>query len=47
MSDENPDVMIPEDEQAVIDFLEEELGGELTEQEENLAVAQAKLIGDL
>jgi hypothetical protein len=37
------DIKIPEDEQAVIDML----GDDATEQEKNLAIAQAKLIGDL
>jgi hypothetical protein len=47
MSDENPDVKIPEDEQDLIHQLEGESGQELSEQEKNLAIAQAKLIGDL
>lgn len=42
MSDENPPVRIPENEEAVI-----ELAGAETEQEKNVAIAQAKLIGDL
>lgn len=45
--DENPDVSIPEDEQDLIAELEDERGRELTEKEANLAVAQARLIGDL
>ena len=40
---ENPEIRIPEDEQAVIDML----GDDATEEEKNLAIAQAKLIGDL
>jgi hypothetical protein len=40
--DKSPDVQIPEDEQEVI-----EMAGAETEQEKNLAIAQAKLIGDL
>jgi len=41
--DENPEIRIPEDEQAVIDMLDDDA----TEEEKNLAIAQAKLIGDL
>jgi hypothetical protein len=40
--DKSPDVQIPEDEQEVI-----ERAGAETEQEKNLAIAQAKRIGDL
>jgi hypothetical protein len=47
MSDENPEVSLPEDEQDLIDQLEGESGRELSEQEKNLAIAQARLIGDL
>lgn len=42
MSDKNDEVQIPEDEQAVIDA-----AGAETDQEKALAIAQAKLIGDL
>ena len=42
MSDKNDEVKIPEDEQAVIDA-----AGAETDQEKALAIAQAKLIGDL
>ena len=42
MSNENPDVEIPEDEQAVID-----VAGAETDEEKALAIAQAELIGDL
>ena len=41
--DKNPEIRIPEDEQAVIDML----GDDATEEEKNVAIAQAKLIGDL
>lgn len=42
--DETPEVEIPEDEQAVIDMI----GGEdVSEQKKNVAIAQAKLIGDI
>lgn len=40
--DERPDCWVPEDEQEVI-----ERAGAETEQEKNLAIAQAKRIGDL
>jgi len=40
--DERPDYWIPEDEQEVIERADAE-----TDQEKNLAIAQAKLIGDL
>lgn len=42
MSEQNPEVRIPEDEEEVIEIAEAE-----TEEERNLAVAQAELIGDL
>jgi hypothetical protein len=42
MSDENEEVQIPKDEQAVIDA-----AGAETDEEKALAIAQAKLIGDL
>jgi hypothetical protein len=41
---DQPGVEIPEDEAELIEMLG---GDELTEQEANLAVAQAELIGDL
>lgn len=47
MSDDEGEVQIPKDEQAVIDMLEGERGEKLSEQEQNLAIAQAKLIGDI
>ncbi len=40
--DRSPDTRIPEDERVVI-----EMAGAETEQERNLAITQAKLIGDL
>lgn len=42
MAEESPDICLPEDEQEVADMADGE-----TEQERNLAVAQAELIGDL
>jgi hypothetical protein len=45
--DESPEVSLPEDEDDLIAELEDERGRELTEEEANLAVAQARLIGDL
>jgi hypothetical protein len=45
--DESPEVNIPEDESDLLAELEDKRGRELTEQEANLAVAQARLIGDL
>lgn len=45
--DESPEVSLPEDEADLLAELEDERGRELTEQEANLAVAQARLIGDL
>ncbi|WP_160164301.1 hypothetical protein [Natrinema gari] len=45
MSDEenrNPEVRLPEDEDDIID-----MAGAGTDEEKNLAVAQARLIGDL
>lgn len=46
MDDENPDVKIPTTEAAVIEMLEAR-EGEVTEQEKNLAITQARLIGDI
>jgi hypothetical protein len=45
--DESPEVSLPEDEADLLAELEDERGRELTEKEANLAVAQARLIGDL
>ena len=45
--DESPEVSLPEDEEDLIAELEDERGRELTEEEANLAVTQARLIGDL
>ena len=47
MSDTNPELPHFEDEQDLIDYMEERRGRELTEQERNLAIAQAKLVGEL
>lgn len=44
---ESPESDLPDDEADLIDRLEGERGCELTEQEKNLAIAQAKLIGDI
>jgi hypothetical protein len=38
---------LPEDEADLLAELEDERGRELTEEEANLAVAQARLIGDI
>ena len=45
--DESSEVSLPEDEADQLAELEDNCGGKLTEQEANLAVAQARLIGDL
>ena len=45
--DESPEISLPEDESDLIAELEDERGRELTEEEANVAVAQARLIGDL
>lgn len=45
--DESPEISLPEDEQDLIDRSEGDSGQELSEQEKNLAITQAKLIGDL
>ncbi|WP_161972904.1 hypothetical protein [Halostella pelagica] len=45
--DESPEVSLPADEADLLAKLEDERGRELTEEETNLAVAQARLIGDL
>ncbi|WP_275039514.1 hypothetical protein [Natrinema altunense] len=42
MTDENPDTQLPDDEDEVIEIAEAE-----TDEEKTLAVAQARLIGDL
>lgn len=44
---DHPEIKIPEDEAEVIGMMEADKGEELTEQEKNLYIAQAKLIGDL
>lgn len=44
---ESPEVSLPNDEADLIAQLEEEQECELTEEEQNLAITQAKLIGDL
>jgi hypothetical protein len=41
------DVRLPAEADALVALLEEVEGRELTEQERNLAITQAKLIGDL
>jgi hypothetical protein len=45
--DEQADVEVPEDEQDVVEMISGEDDSEPTEQEKNLAIAQAELIGDL
>lgn len=45
--DKSPEVSLPEDESDLLAELEDKRGQELSEQEKNLAIAQAKLIGDL
>jgi hypothetical protein len=45
--EESPEISLPEDEQDLIDKLEGDSSQELSEQEKNLAIAQATLIGDL
>ena len=45
--DEHTDVELPEDEQDVVEMISDEDDSEPAEQEKNLAIAQAKLIGDL
>ena len=45
--DEQTDVDLPEDEQDVVEMISDGDDSEPTEQEKNLAIAQAKLIGDL
>jgi Na+/H+ antiporter NhaB len=47
MSEERDGRDIPEDEQDVVATVEEDKGSKLSEQERNLAIAQAKLIGDI
>lgn len=47
MEEKDNEIDIPDDEQDVIEQMEEDKGEELTEQEKNLAIAQAELIGDL
>lgn len=47
MNNKDPEVAIPENEQAAVEMVAEDSNGELTEEEKNLIVAQARLIGDL
>lgn len=44
---DHPEFKIPEDEAEVIEMMEADKGEKLTEQEKNLCIAQAKLIGEL
>jgi hypothetical protein len=45
--DESPEISLPEDEEDLLAELEDERGRELSEQEANLAVVQARKIGDI
>lgn len=45
--DKSPEIYVPENESDLLARLEEKRGEELTEKEANVAIAQAKLIGDL
>ncbi|MGB9960965.1 hypothetical protein ACOZ32_01940 [Halobacterium sp. MBLA0001] len=45
--DKSPEVSLPENEAGLLAKLEDGRGQKLTEEEANLAVAQARLIGDL
>ena len=45
--DKSPEVSLPEDEANLLAGLKDERGREPTEQEANLAVARARLIGDI
>lgn len=47
MSDDQTDIELPEDQQDVVDMVADGEDGDPTDQEKNLAIAQAKLIGDL
>jgi hypothetical protein len=47
VSKQNPDVRIPEDAEAAVDIVAEETDEELSEQQKNLIIAQAELIGDI
>lgn len=47
MAEDTDDCRIPEDEEEVVERLVAERGRKLTEQERNLAIAQARLIGDI
>lgn len=45
--EKSPEVSLPEDDAGLIDELEDERGRKLTEKEANLAVVQARKIGDI
>lgn len=47
MTDEDPEISIPEDEQAAVEIVAADSDEEQTEEERNLIVTQARLIGDL
>ena len=47
MSDTDPEMPRFGDEQDVIDYMEAWYGRELTEHEQNRAITQAKLVGEL
>lgn len=46
-SEDQPDARIPEDEDAAIALVREDMDEDMTEKQKNLAIAKAKLIGDL
>jgi hypothetical protein len=47
MSEQNPDVRIPQDAAAAVELVADETDEDLSEQQKNLIIAQAELIDDI
>jgi hypothetical protein len=47
VSEHNPDVRLPEDAEEAVALVAEDSTKELTEEQKNLIIAQAELIGDI
>lgn len=47
MSEQNPEVRLPEDAEAAVELVADETDDDLSKQQENLIIAQAELIGDI
>ena len=47
MSEHNPDVRLPEDAEEAVALIAEDSTEDLSEEQKNLIIAQAELIGDI